>query len=125
MSADEWRACPLCYQKLKDILETHKDNPDTPLNFEEIKHLDMFTEEMETGYSRNLGKTDVEKGKLVSIEDKLRESNEFENQSLLPSSGNLQPVEIRYEYGIDEDSAWFSLMAECRNCSHKFEVEQR
>lgn len=125
MSADEWKTCPRCYRTYKELFETHKDNQDTPLNYEEIKQLELLKEAFKTGYPRHIDETDIKKKNLTLIEDKLRESNNYGSADLHPSSGNFRPVEIRYEYAVKEDGAWFRLMAECRNCGHEYEVEKR
>lgn len=125
MGPDASSSCPHCYQFVKDLFEKHKDNPDSPLNFEEVKNLERLKDAFDTGYPKALGKTDIDREVLVDIEDKLEEVNPYEDQSLLPVNDDLRPVEVGYSWGVDEDAAWFSMVAECRNCGHTFEVEQR
>lgn len=125
MSADEWRTCPRCFLVVKEHFKAHKDNEESPLNYEEVKQLELLKKAFDTGYPQYIDETDIEKKKLTIIEDKLRESDKYNEIDFAPASGNFRPVEIRYEYGVDEDTAWFSLMAECRNCGHKYEVEKR
>lgn len=124
MSPDDWKTCPRCYQSVKNLFQKHKDNSDSPLTFEEVKQLELLKEGFDTGYPQKISKTDIDKEVLVNIEDKLDEI-EWDDPMLLPTEDNLRPVEVRYNFGIDEDGAWFSLYAECRNCGHEFEVEQR
>lgn len=125
MSADAWKTCPRCYNYVKELFEKHKDNEDSPLNFEEVKQLELLKEGFDVGYPRNISETDIDKDILIDIEDKLDEVDRWDGIGLLPSEDNLRPVEIRYQYGVDEDGAWFSLYAECCNCGRQFEVEQR
>jgi hypothetical protein len=125
MSADDWEPCPRCYTEIKELFNEHKDSKETPLNFDEIKNIELLKEVMDTGWPKDISETDIEKEHLVSAEDKLRESNEYETKDLLPTSDNTRPVEVRYEWSVDEDIAWFSLMAVCRNCGHEYEVEKR
>jgi len=124
MSADAWKPCPHCYERVREIFEKHKDNADSPLNFEEVKQLELLKEAFDTGYPQKISKTDIDKEILVDIEDKLEEVD-WDGPGLLPTDDNLRPVEVRYSYGVDTESGWFSLYAECRNCGHKFEVEKR
>jgi len=125
MSADDWKPCPRCHAEIKSIFEEHKDNKETLLSFDEIKNIEMLKDVMETGWPKNIKESDIEKEHLITAEDMLRESDKYEEVDLLPTGGNTRPVEVRYEWSIEEDGAWFSLYAECRNCGHEYEVEKR
>ena len=125
MSADDWKPCPRCHAQIAEVFDNHKDDKESPLSFDEIKNIERLKEVMDTGWPKDISETDVEKEHLVTAEDKLRESSSHDTIDLLPTGDNTRPVEVRYEWSVDEDVAWFSLMAECRNCGHSYEVENR
>jgi len=125
VSADDWKPCPRCFMTAKQHFVEHRDNDDSPLTYEEVRQLELLKDAYETGCPQDISDTDIEKGHLVTVEDKLRESDKFNSVDLLPSGGNFRPVEVRYEWSIEEDGAWFSLYAYCRNCGHEYEAEKR